>query len=156
MIRMQYAEYEYELGLLSVAQGRTLSVLDPPLEMRKRTKEVNEEEPPKRNAHQQLRTQAKREYLLANNWTPQELEYKHYVHTLPSTAAVEEYQKKILAEASSERNSKTLMALVLGVNEKLLRTWEKVHREKEVFRYYKKYSPPDPRLFLLNSLLFFH
>ncbi len=42
---------------------------------------------------------------------------------------MEAYQRRILAEASKDRMSKTLMAKIIGVDEKLLRGWDKKYRD---------------------------
>ncbi len=47
----------------------------------------------------------------------------------PNTTYVEAYQRRILAEAEKDRMSKMLMAKIIGVNEKLLRGWEKKFRD---------------------------
>ncbi len=85
------------------------------------------------------RIHLKRQYLIEHcGWSDAELTYKTYIHTLPNTAFVEAYQRRILAEAEKDRMSKTLMAKIIGVNEKLLRGWEKK------FRGLPPPPPPQP------------
>ncbi len=89
------------------------------------------------------RIQLKRQYLIEHRgWSDAELAYKTYIHSLPDTASVETYQRRILAEAAKDRMSKTLMAKIIGVNEKLLRGWEKR------FRDLPPPPPPIPEVFL--------
>ncbi len=76
------------------------------------------------------RIHLKRQYLIEHRgWSDAELAYKTYIHTLPDTASVEAHQRRILAEASKDRMSKTLMAKIIGVDEKLLRGWDKKFRD---------------------------
>ncbi len=69
------------------------------------------------------------------------------------------YQLRILAEAANDRMSKTLMAKIIGVNEKLLRHWEKKFRDLPP----PAPSPPAPPapaevfllfIFFINIILF--
>ncbi len=96
------------------------------------------------------RIQLKRQYLIEHcGWSDAELTYKTYIHTLPNTASVETYQRRILAEAAKDRMSKTLMAKIIGVDEKLLRGWEKK------FRDLPPPPPPQPvapEVFILSIL----
>ncbi len=98
------------------------------------------------------RIQLKRQYLIEHRgWSDAELAYKTYIHSLPDTASVETYQRRILAEAAKDRMSKTLMAKIIGVNEKLLRGWEKRFRDLP-----PPPPPPPPAPEVFSSSFFFN
>ncbi len=92
----------------------------------------------------------KRQYLIEHcGWSDAELTYKTYIHTLHNKLDVETYQRRILAEAEKDRMSKSLMAKIIGVNEKLLRGWEKK------FRDLPPPPPPQPAVAEVFFFIFF-